>query len=88
MAPDQEMPSSFEEVTARLDEIVAAVRRKDTSLDESLDLLAEAVLLGGRAVTLVDSAEFSASERAALEQGGEGTGTSADDEGPDAGDAR
>ncbi len=48
---------SFDEVVGRLDEIVAAVRSKDTSLEDSLDLLDEAIELGLSAVELVDSAQ-------------------------------
>lgn len=53
----------FSDVTSRLDEIVAAVRKKDTSLERSLDLFDEAIALGTRAVDLVDKAAFSPEER-------------------------
>lgn len=67
---------SFSEVRARLDEIVTEVRKKDLSLEKSLDLYEEAIKLGNRAAELVDKPEFSAEEleRAASEeedQGGE-----------------
>ncbi|MFR2950599.1 MAG: exodeoxyribonuclease VII small subunit [Collinsella intestinalis] len=37
---------SFDEITERLDEIIAQVRSKDTSLERSLDLFDEAIELG------------------------------------------
>ena len=86
MAQEQGNPSSFGEVAARLDEIVATLRRKDTSLEDSLDLLDEAIRLGGQAVSLVDCAQ--PGEDAAAEAKADSTQTPAGDEGPDAGDAR
>lgn len=44
----------YSEVTARLDEIVSQVKRKDLSLAQSLDLLNEAISLGNKAIDLVD----------------------------------
>ena len=49
--------ASFGDVVGRLDEIVDAVRSKGTSLEESLDLLDEAIDLGLSAVELVDAPE-------------------------------
>lgn len=49
---------TFSEVVDRLDQIVAAVRSKDTTLEQSLDLLDEAIDLGLGAVELVDSPQF------------------------------
>ena len=40
---------SFGEITERLDQIVSAVRSKDTSLERSLYLLDEAIALGSTA---------------------------------------
>lgn len=57
-------PQTFGEVARRLDEIVDAVRSKDASLEDSLDLLDEAIALGSRAVELVDSTELSEEELA------------------------
>ena len=54
--------ASFGEVVERLDEIVEAVRSKDTTLERSLDLFDEAITLGLSAVELVDTAPFSAEE--------------------------
>lgn len=55
--------NSFDDITARLDEIIATVRSKDTSLERSLDLFDEAIKLGSRAVDMVDT--FDLSEREA-----------------------
>ncbi|MBY4798087.1 exodeoxyribonuclease VII small subunit [Collinsella sp. AGMB00827] len=49
---------SFDEITARLDEIISTVRAKDTSLERSLDLFDEAIRLGSEAVDRVDSFEI------------------------------
>ena len=54
--------NSFADITERLDEIVASVRSKDTSLERSLDLLDEGIALGSRAVELVDSFDLSPEE--------------------------
>lgn len=53
---------NFDEITERLDEIIAQVRSKDTSLERSLDLFDEAIELGSRAVDMVDSFELSLRE--------------------------
>ncbi len=66
---------TFDDITERLDEIVTAVRSKDTSLERSLDLFDEAIKLGSEAVDMVDRFELSpreadlldASEREAAE---------------------
>lgn len=84
--PDTSGYERFSDVTARLDEIIADVRNKDTSLERSLDLFDEAIALGTRAVDLVDKAAFSPEERERLaepvssEQGAE-DGESSDDSG-------
>lgn len=53
---------TFSEVRSRLDEIVSEVRKKDTSLEKSLDLYEEAIKLGNRAAELVDKPDFSDEE--------------------------
>lgn len=58
---------SFDEMIGRLDEIVEAVKRKDTTLERSLDLLDEAIEVGLGAVELVDTSAFSDVERARVE---------------------
>ena len=60
--PDVSGYERFSDVTSRLDEIISAVRNKDTSLERSLDLFDEAIALGTRAVDLVDKAAFSPEE--------------------------
>ena len=69
--PDTSGYERFSDVTERLDEIIASVRDKDTSLERSLDLFDEAIALGTRAVDLVDKAAFSAEERERLVSGPE-----------------
>ena len=61
--PDTSGYERFSDVTQRLDEIIGAVRDKNTSLERSLDLFDEAIALGTRAVDLVDKAAFSPEER-------------------------
>ena len=58
---------TYDEITKRLDEIVAAVRDKDTSLEHSLDLFDEAIELGSKAVDMVDDVHLTAEEAAQLE---------------------
>lgn len=60
--------NNFDDITARLDEIVSKVRSKDTSLERSLDLFDEAIELGSRAVDMVDSFELTPREADQLEQ--------------------
>lgn len=48
---------NFDDITARLDEIISTVRSKDTSLERSLDLFDEAIALGSKAVDMVDAFE-------------------------------
>lgn len=58
---------NFDDITARLDEIVSTVRSKDTSLERSLDLFDEAIELGSKAVDMVDKFELSPREAEQLE---------------------
>lgn len=64
----------FSQTRARLEEIVAQVRKKNTSLEASLDLLEEGVRLANRCTELIDHADWEAAAGAADE------GTDADDE--------
>ena len=66
---DASSHNSFDDITARLDEIVSTVRSKDTSLERSLDLFDEAIKLGSQAVDIVDQFELSSREAEQLEQG-------------------
>jgi exonuclease VII small subunit len=72
MATDVNSYETYDEITGRLDQIVADVRNKDTSLERSLDLLDEAIELGSRAVEMVDKVEFTPEEQEALEEGASG----------------
>ena len=64
--PDISAYKDFDQISARLDEIVGAVRDKDTSLERSLDLFDEAIALGSKAVELVDTTDFTPAERERL----------------------
>lgn len=68
---------NFDEITERLDEIIAQVRSKDTSLERSLDLFDEAIELGSRAVDMVDSFELSPREADMLDADSAAEGASA-----------
>ncbi len=57
---------TFSEVRGRLDQILAEVRKKDLSLEKSLDLYEEAITLGNRCAELVDKPDFSPEELEAL----------------------
>ena len=59
---------NFDEISSRLDEIIATVRSKDTSIERSLDLFDEAIELGSKAVDMVDKFELSPREAEQLEQ--------------------
>ena len=59
---------TIDDVMARMDDIVAAVRAKDASLEHSLDLFDEAIALGSKAVEMVDNFELSDREAAQLEE--------------------
>ena len=59
---------NFDEISDRLDQIIATVRSKDTSLERSLDLFDEAIELGSRAVDMVDKFELTPREANKLEQ--------------------
>lgn len=67
---------TFDDITGRLDEIIATVRSKDTSLERSLDLFDEAIELGSRAVDMVDSFEVSPREAEMLDEQGDDVGQS------------
>lgn len=59
---------TFDDVADRLDQILAAVRSKDTSLERSLDLFDEAIKLGSQAVDMVDHFELSPREADLLDK--------------------
>ena len=64
--PDVSAYGDFDQISARMEEIVTQVRDKDTSLERSLDLLDEAIALGSKAVELVDTTDFTPAERERL----------------------
>ena len=51
---------SFAQARVRLEEIVAQVRKKDVSLEKSLDLLEEGVRLANQCTELIDRADWEA----------------------------
>ncbi len=51
---------TFAQTRARLDDIVTQVRKKDTSLEKSLDLLEEGVRLANQCTELIDHADWDA----------------------------
>lgn len=53
-----EEPRTFSQARARLEEIVTQVRKKDTSLEKSLDLLEEGVKLANQCTELIDHADW------------------------------
>lgn len=61
----------FTQARARLEEIVVQVRKKDTSLEQSLDLLEEGVRLANLCTELVDHSEWKPSADAAGDEGAE-----------------
>jgi exodeoxyribonuclease VII small subunit len=69
--------STFETTKARLEDIVLQVRRKDVSLEQSLDMLEEAVRLVNQCNDLIDQTSWRSD---AAE--GEPDGVAADDEAP------
>lgn len=58
---------SFSRTRARLEDIVTQVRKKDVSLEKSLDLLEEGVRLANQCTELIDHADWG-SEMPASEQ--------------------
>jgi exodeoxyribonuclease VII small subunit len=58
---------SFSTAKSRLEDIVAQVRKKDTSLEKSLDLLEEGVRLASACTELIDHAEWTVGTESAEE---------------------
>ncbi|MRS13163.1 MAG: exodeoxyribonuclease VII small subunit [Actinobacteria bacterium] len=65
---------TFEQARIRLEEIAAEVRKKDTSLEKSLDLLEEGVRLANVCTELVDHTDAAASAAVRAPDSGEGAG--------------
>jgi len=53
---------SFAQTRLRLEEIVSQVRKKDVSLEKSLDLLEEGVRLANQCTELIDHADWDAAD--------------------------
>lgn len=77
---------SFTQARLRLEEIVTQVRKKDVSLETSLDLLEEGVRLANQCTELIDSADWEAAGLAG-EAGGEASDAEADSDARSAADA-
>lgn len=60
--------NTFDDLTERLDEIIATVKSKDTSLERCLDLFDEAIGIGSKAVDMVDTFDLSPREEEQLSQ--------------------
>ncbi len=58
---------SFTAARTRLEEIVTQVRKKDTSLEKSLDLLEEGVRLANQCTELIDHADWEAAGTAPVQ---------------------
>lgn len=58
---------NFAKTRVRLEEIVTQVRKKDTSLEKSLDLLEEGVRLANQCTELIDHADWEAAGAAESE---------------------
>lgn len=59
--------NSFTDIKARLEQIIASVKDKEVSLENSLDLFDEAIKLGSRAVDMVDAVDLDDSELVATD---------------------
>lgn len=70
---------TFEQARIRLEEIAAEVRKKDTSLEKSLDLLEEGVRLANICTELVDHTDTAASVTVPRPQVAEPASAPADD---------
>lgn len=72
---------NFDDLTLRLDEIIAQVRSKDTSLERCLDLFDEAIEIGSHAVDMVDTLELTPREEDRLAEANEADAVAARHEG-------
>lgn len=75
---------SFTQARLRLEEIVTQVRKKDVSLETSLDLLEEGVRLANQCTELIDSADWEAAGlegAASAEAGTDGSAPAREDTG-------
>lgn len=72
---------TFASTRARLDEIVQQVRKKETSLEKSLDLLEEGVRLANQCTELIDHADWEPDTGSGDEDASGGDTGDASDEG-------
>lgn len=72
---------SFSTARTRLEEIVSQVRKKDTSLEKSLDLLEEGVRLANQCTELIDHVDWdiAAGKAPEFEEGADAEVAEADD---------
>ena len=69
---------TFEQARIRLEEIASLARKKDTSLEKSLDLLEEGVRLANICTELVDHTDMSATATADVAPSGTSNSTKPD----------
>lgn len=77
---ESQAPQTFEDIKARLDEIVAAVSDEELPLDEALSLYEEAVGIGLTASRIVEEGIASKEAESAEAQASSDSGTSSSDE--------
>lgn len=77
---ESQAPQTFEDIKARLDEIVAAVSDEELPLDEALSLYEEAVAIGLTASRIVEEGIAAKEAEFAEAQASSDSGTSSSDE--------
>lgn len=77
---ESQAPQTFEDIKARLDEIVAAVSDEELPLDEALSLYEEAVGIGLTASRIVEKGIAAKEAESAEAQASSDSGTSSSDE--------
>lgn len=77
---ESQAPQTFEDIKARLDEIVAAVSDEELPLDEALSLYEEAVGIGLTASRIVEEGIAAKVAESAEAQASSDSGTSSSDE--------
>ena len=77
---ESQAPQTFEDIKARLDEIVAAVSDEELPLDEALSLYEEAVGIGLTASRIVEGGIAAKEAEFAEAQASSDSGTSSSDE--------
>ena len=77
---ESQAPQTFEDIKARLDEIVAAVSDEELPLDEALSLYEEAVGIGLTASRIVAAGIAAKEAESAEAQASSDSGTSSSDE--------